>query len=208
MSEPKQSPLFMSVPRWALARVGRHPTQRSVLFALCAFRSKRAGIAFPSLASLAEITGYSRRAIGVALTALVEKEAIAIARPWSQHCPTVYAIPDAEPARQTCNQYASGTPGNPAPDAHLTQSRRAPAAPELTTELTTNNTTPTTMPRDAHAVAVQDCMAIGSSVTDRPMVTPRRNTRQRTRERASRDVTPIRDVVLDVMDRIAAKGAA
>ncbi len=199
---PSQSPVFMSVPRWALDRVGRQPTHRVVLFALCAYRSKGAGIAFPSIASLADLTGLSRRAIGAALSSLVECEAIGLARPWTQHMPNVYAIPDREPARQTRNQYASEGKAETAPDAHLTHARGAAPAPELTTELTTGTALTATTPRSARAVAVQDCIAIGSSVVDIGIYTNRRHARQR-----KADPRSLGAVAGDIMARLGG-GAA
>jgi hypothetical protein len=206
---PNESPLFMNVPRWTLDRVGRKPTQRAVLFALCAYRNKGTGIAFPSVATLAEITGLSRRAVGVALAALVECEAIALARPWTQHMPNVYAIPDREPARQMRSQYASERPAEIAPDAHLTQSSSAPAAPETTPEQTPVTTTTQATLRSAGAVRSFNALAQSSSVADRPIYTNRRGANQRPRPRrpmgASAGPVPIQSLMSDLMERMMAK---
>jgi hypothetical protein len=175
---PNQSPLFMNVPRWTLARIGRHPTQRLVLFALCAHRSKGAGIAFPSIETLTEHTGLSRRAVGTALTALVQSEAIALARPWTQHRPNVYAIPDHEPARQMRNQYASEPPAETPPDAHLVHASSAPAAPETTTEPTTVTTTTTDL-RVPRAVAVPAHAMRARAVDSATIYNSRRDPNQR-----------------------------
>lgn len=206
---PNESPLFMNVPRWTLDRVGRKPTQRVVLFALCAYRNKGAGIAFPSVATLAEVTGLSRRAVGVALAALVESEAISLARPWTQHMPNVYAIPDRKPARQMRNQYASEQPAETAPDAHVTQSRCAPAAPETTPEQTPVTTTAQATLRSTGAVRSFNALAQGSLVAERAIYTERRGANQRPRPRrpmgASAGPVPIQSLMSDLMDRMMAK---
>ncbi len=177
--DPFHSPIFMSVPRWAFARCTGDATGRWVLAALCAYRRKGDGLCYPSLDTLTDLTGLSRRTVNAALARLVASEAIRLARPWTQHMPNTYAIPDREPALQRCSFNASGATAEMAPEVQNLHARGAAAAPELSAELTTGTTTTAATAPSARAVAVHDCIAISSSAADRGIYTQRRSSRQR-----------------------------
>lgn len=195
---PYQSDVFSRVPRAALVAVGKRPTARLVLFALGTFRHTAETVCYPSIATLCEITGLGERTVRTALQHLVASGALVVVRPHSQHMPTSYRI-------QTGNLCGSDATGEQAPDRQSVHARPAAPAPEVTTEDTTTTTATNSQTSTARAaVAVQDCIAIGSSFSGRPSATDLRSANQRSRN----GLTLLRVDMAGVFERMIEKAGA
>jgi hypothetical protein len=143
---PRKGTITSFVPPWSMALAAGDATAVLVLFGLGTFRSKGEGLAYPSQATLSTVTQLGERAQREALHRLVKAGAIYVRTPATTKKPAVYAIPDTPLGGSSTGPNECGAF---AVDRHITPSRAAESADEVTTEVTTSSTK-----RSAVAVAV------------------------------------------------------